>query len=99
VKVEESPSPCPYNAETLAAAVATASKTLPCPALLSAEGASGSDSDSKKKSNRCLSCRKKVGLTGTKILSKKLIRKNFLSRIDNKLVKELYGCLECALRE
>jgi hypothetical protein len=57
VKVEDSP--CP-SAAAIAAVVSLASNPQ---SSLSAEEPSGSDS--KKKSNRCLSCRKKVGLTGT----------------------------------
>lgn len=39
--------------------------TVPCPVADSETGADDSgDKDSKKKKNRCLSCKKKVGLTG-----------------------------------
>jgi len=56
VKVDHSP--CPSAAAGLTAPVAS----TPQSSLVVAEGPSGSDS--KKKSNRCLTCRKKVGLTG-----------------------------------
>jgi len=58
VKVEESPS--------AAMGLALSAASTPQSSSMVAEGPSGSDS--KKKSNRCLTCRKKVGLTGKNLL-------------------------------